>query len=520
MNQRLPLAGILVAGLGLCYVLFSLMLSGGNQLGDFFGYLLIAALIFGLIQPKISVLLMLAACGYMDWAKRLLVVADKVTQTDLTYVLSLAPGLMAGITLGTLLQAIQGRFRLGWLQVQALLVICFAMSISLVLSIKQSGGLMNALQEVANVAGYSFLLFVIPLLYPKYEEQVRLVRRVIFCYLPVAIYGMYQAAFGLADFEIAYLRTGMSILIGQLLSGEIRPFSTLNSPTALGVICGLLTLLAWASGPLNSRPRRLPTIGMALTGLMFFCGLLASTSRSDFIILIFGSIITWGSLRLNFLRLFYFTSSLAFLGLIISASWLQMRLADIQNFISSIIPPDTAFIESLTRVQTYSDRLEGFRHLSSNAQVWSLFGLSPEVAETIYSHDPLTQSLVSYGLVPVGIAIFFGIILLKRAHGGILRIKDKRERWLAALCLGGVGGILTTSLLGGSRTSIFPVMVFVWLMLSILWSRIEQAARPLSETTKEPHLNPRMLPTAEPLWHHSKPMLRFDAPSQIKNKLE
>ena len=98
--------------------------------------------------------------------------------------------------------------------------------------------------------------------------------------------------------------------------------------------------------------------------------------------------------------------------------------------------------------------------------------MSDEVQESIYSHDPLTQSLLAYGAVPVGLFILILGWLLIRTHRGMFLIKERRERWLAALALGTAGSVVATSMLSGSRTSIFPITVFLWLMLGFIWARI------------------------------------------------
>jgi len=472
MNQSRSPAGMIFAVIGMGYVLLSLLLSTGNQLGGFFGYLLGGSLLFGIWRPKAAVLLMLIISGYIDWAKRLLVVADRVTFTDLAFVLGLAPALMAGITIGAFFQGIQGRLAFGKNQLKAILVILVTLVVSLIIARKESGGVMAALQEVANTAGYSCFLFVIPLLYSKAEDQVKLIRWVLIAYLPIPLYGIYQAAFGLADYEIEYLKTGMSILIQQLITGDVRPFSTLNSPTALGAICGIMALWSFLSGPLTAKGRRFPHPVHFVLGICYVGGLLASTSRSDFFILIFGTVMTLTLMNPFLLKLFYGFAISGYITLILISGWLQSRLADIQIFISTLLPPEFQFIEQLTRVQTFSDRLEGFRQLSSNSQVWSLFGVSDEVRESIYSHDPLTQSLLAYGAVTVGLIIVIFGWLLTRTHRRMHLIKEPRERWLAALALGTAGSVVATSMLSGSRTSIFPITVFLWLMLGFIWARI------------------------------------------------
>lgn len=458
--------------LSMGYVLLSLLLSSGNQLGGLFGYLLAGSILLGVCNPKSAIIVLLVACGYIDLAKRLLVVADKVSYTDLAFVLGIAPALMAGIIIGAFFQIIQGRLRFGKTQLQALGVILITLILSLITARKANGGTMTALQEVANTAGYSCFLFVIPLLYSNLTDQIKLIRTVLIAYLPIPIYGIYQAAFGLAEYEIEYLKTGMSILIKQLLTGDVRPFSTLNSPTALGAVCGILALLSFLSGPLNDARKKLPGFLQFLLGMCYIGGLLASTSRSDFFIPILGALIAFTALSPTAIKLFYLVAVTCYLGLIMISGWLQERLADIQIFISTLLPPEFDFVEQLTRVQTFSDRLEGFRNLASNPQVWSFFGVTEEVKESIYSHDPLTQSLLAYGVIPVSLVILVCFVLLSRIHSGILLIPDQRERWMAALALGTTAGVVGTSMLSGSRTSIFPITVFIWLMLGIVWARI------------------------------------------------
>lgn len=492
---------MIFAVIGMGYILLSLLLSTGNQLGGFFGYLLGGALILGIGQPKAAVILLLIVSGYIDWGKRLLVVADRVTYTDLAFVLGIAPALMAGITISTFFKGVQGSVPMGKNQFKAIGVILATLALSLVVAIKQSGGVMAGLQEVANTAGYSCFLFVIPLLYAKVEDQVKLMKWALISYLPIPIYGVYQAAFGLAEYEIEYLKTGMSILIKQLMTGEIRPFSTLNSPTALGAICGIMALLSFLSGPLTAKNRKFPHPLFIILGLIYLAGLVASTSRSDLFIILSGGVMTVTVLNPLLVRLFYVVAFIGYITLILIAGWLQERLADIEGFIFSLFPADLQIVEQLTRIQTFSDRLEGFRHLAGNRQVWSLFGVSEEIRLSILCHDPLTHSILRFGIVPTGAALVILVWILIRTHKGLNAIKDKRERWLAALAMGTAGGVVVTSLLSGSRTSIFPVTVFLWLMISMVWSRISYSG---DTKNKSPSAAPKKQagPPQPRLQHH------------------
>ena len=99
------------------------------------------------------------------------------------------------------------------------------------------------------------MLFVMPVLFPRYEDALRVLRFTLWVFLPVALYGIAQQIDGFQPFEIAYLRTGLSIEIKQLLTNHVRAFSTLNSPTALGAVSAVLVVVCWF---LSRLPRPAP----------------------------------------------------------------------------------------------------------------------------------------------------------------------------------------------------------------------------------------------------------------------
>jgi hypothetical protein len=476
-SRGCPAAAIIGIGCVMAlYFIVSLMMTSGNQLGLLFRLILAGAALLGIWRPKAGVVLLLLMCGYTDLMKRLLVLVDKISYEDMTYVLATPPVLMVSLTVGTLAKCLGGSLKFGPLQTKSLGFITLCSVATLISSIGSYSGFSTTAQDLANGAAYSTFLLVIPLLFPDMASQMKLLKIVLIGYLPVAAYGVYQAMFGLAYFEVEYLKTGLSILISQLTTGEVRPFSTLNSPTALGAVCGMFALLAFLSGPLQTRSSTLPRMSALLVGICYVAGMIASTSRSDLFIIFAGAVMAFAALRRSSTSIVYGFALVSYVVLIFSAAWLQDRLANMQAVVSYYLPPNSVFIDQFTRVQTFSDRLEGFRHLVSDSRIWTLFGAGANVRDTLTSHDPLTSALLAHGVVPVTGAIVFLIALLTRVHRNIWALRDSRLRWMAAACLGTVWGLVATSMISGNRMNIFPVNVFMWLLLAMMWSAGAAAA--------------------------------------------
>jgi len=492
---------IMAALMGGLLIVMTILMSSGNVLGQFFKFLLATLFLFGVIFPKPGFYTLVVACGYFDLLKRLLVVADRVTYDDLTYVLGCPPALLGGVLLGLAGQFINGKRSMrpwNWFCLLMVPVICGA-----VYGHAKLAGLptKDAAQETINAGYYASLLVVVPLLFPHAAELRKTLRFTIWAYLPVAAYGIWQKVFGLAEFEITYLKTGMTILISHLIMGELRPFSTLNSPTALGAVCAAMAALClldrWHTPPEERRSsRRLLSI---LLGIVYVGGLIASTSRCDITILV--AALVCASLFMTRIKTnaAYFTATAAFVALVLASQYILDSIERLQYFLWSFTgTSEDQFANQMTRLGTYSDRLMGFSALSNDSRVWTLFGASKMVQESVHFHDPLTSLLLTFGSVP----LFFGgcicIALLSRIHRRIWEIEDQADRRLASLCLATALGMVAASLLGGSRLNVFPVGLHFWLLLgaatSVAWQiRPEPLAAPEDTvaTATESHEPPR-----------------------------
>ncbi len=484
----LTIIGAMIAAL---YVIASILLGGGNELAALCDYLLAAAVLIGLLFPKGSILVWLFLCAYTDLLKRFLIVSGRVSYTDLFSVLGIPPAMLGGIVASIILSALMGKHKLTAAHWRLFLISCVLVILSGVLAASEGkGGIGGILSGIANNGFYAMLLFVIPCLYKTSDEALRLLKSVLWIFLPVALYGIYQAIFGFQEFEIAYLKTGLSIEIKQLFNNEVRPFSTLNSPTALSAICGALAALAAVltlTPHPTSRRRVLGLIQGTFCTLIYLVGLIASTTRSSFIILPFVICGAFYFCSSRSTKLLYVTCAIAFLALVLSADFLLSNLGAWQSKISDLAG-ESEFGAQMARVATFSDRLMGFALLTKNPEVYTLFGYGADRgtdgSDPFYCHDLITGLLVRRGLLGLVLALGSVALALTKAHSAVLSIRHRPHRRIAATLLALSFSFVLVSVISGSILHIFPVNVFLWFFLGLL-VLVSQSAEATAEVEVE-----------------------------------
>ena len=477
MNSRNTVAPIaIIAGMlaGL-FVIASVLLSSGNQLAALCRFLLVGGFVFGFLFPRAGLLFWLGLCGYTDLLKRLLIVSGRISFNDLYYVLGMPPVMLGGITLAVLVGAVTGRFELQRGQWKLLFVACGLVLFSAALAAKESGGSLGAIgPAIANDGLYAILIFLVPVLFTTSDDVVRLCKHLVWLYLPVALYGVYQQLYGFQAFEVAYLKTGLSIEIKQLYADEVRAFSTLNSPTSFSVVCGALCAVSMilALTPRSEGPSKSLHPGIAAVfALIYIAGLMASASRSAFFVIavVMGGFFCFRSKAAT--KALYAVMLGCFLMLLFSANAILSNLDAVQAQIAGATG-GSDFAGKMARVSTFSDRLRGFAVLTTNPEAYTLFGYGGtrgiDPSDTLYSHDLLTNNLVSHGLVPVLAVLAVFVFMLVKAHGSIQRVADVRHRLLASAFLALAFSLFAVSMVSGSVLSIFPVNTFLWLSFGLL----------------------------------------------------
>ena len=483
VDRRSITMALLVGGTCLLgMLLVANMLSGsGNSLAKMARALAVAGLISGFINPRLGIYLLVISTAYLDLFKRMLVLYDRPTMLDLYYVLGVAPLIMGGVVAGVIMGALIGRVELKKINILALL---FAIGINAVVAIAavREGGSLKAVSDIANDAFYAFLLFVIPVLFRSVEDFWKLIRFVLWVFVPVALYGIYQSFFGLSLFEIAYLKSGLTIMVKELDGLRPRPFSTLNSAGALAFACAtlfVLSLLPWLVEKGKSPISKVRWV-YGLLAVIFFAGTVASVARSAHIIWMISlpSLFFFSTVRRTVF--FYAAATGGYLLLVINANWVLKMLPVWDSYMPKSLP----FLVQLTRLQTFSERLQSFNQLK-DPNTYSLFGLEHE----IFFHDEITAAIVRHGVIPVLCLAIIASVILVKIHKSLLQLTTLTERRAAALLLGLSAATFAGGALVGGIFGTFPSNVYWWLMMSAVLMMTLARRRDSLDLAEEPDLS-------------------------------
>ena len=506
------IGGMIVA----LYVAASILMDEGNQLAGLFFYMLLGSALLGVLAPRLSFFLFIIQSAYLDLFKRLMIIAGNVSFTDLFYVLGIAPVTVAGIATGLVARMVFGKTRAEGADVRRLVIAVLLNTGLATLTYVKGGGIGGTVREVANGSSYALLLFIVPLLFSTPDAVARCVRFIVFVYVPVAIYGIYQQFFGFQDFEIDYLRSGLSIEVKLLEGDRVRSFSTLNSATSLAVIASSLAALTLSLCMVGRRTqRRLMPDPVAVALVLLFLGAwMASTVRVGILLLPVAIAGTYLFRKPGTTRAFYSVLLVAFIALVASSAYLYNNIELWTSQVLEFTHSDT-FAAYMLNMNSYKERLHGFMNVLANPKAYSLFGMEEAIVQdsTFSSHDPLSASLLNYGIVPVALGLTIGGLALWRFHRVIFNMRDPTLQFFAASLMANAAGNLAVSMVNGSLLGTFPVNVFFWISLAFAASlrrtdsqrageRDEERSRTLAVTKRDAAMpfvrrpKPRLAPVA------------------------
>jgi len=466
------------------YAVFAVMLTQGNSISEMCQILMVGGVLLCFISPKSALVVWIISSGYMDLIKRLTVLSGKVSQMDLYYILGIHPLMLCGLCASIFIGALLGRQRLTKGDMKRFIAALFVMILVALMAAREKGLHPSAiLSDVANNGLYSMLLFVVPIMLPTLQSILKILRIIVIAYFPVAIYGIVQQAWGFQDFEVEYLLTGLSIEVKQLVANEVRAFSTLNSPTALSFVSAMCLTITWILGwqHVASITRcRLPKIIAFILIVVYFGALLSSTVRSAIVLVpvaVAGMLLFHHARRL---RLFYASLVVGFVGIVLGAEWLLLKLPDAMNKMAELAG-DSQFAGQILRVGTYTERLVGFSQVLGNPRAYSLFGFGSQRGglddPEFYNHDPLSTLLVRYGVLALLALLVGGALVVRYYHACVWRIKDPMAQRASALILSIPLGFLVASLMQGSVFGTFPLNLFSFLCFGMVESISVQAMK-------------------------------------------
>jgi hypothetical protein len=474
-SQRFsPLLGFFVVCASLI-VIASVLLGNGNQFSMLFRYVLILGFVSGLLLPRPALIFWLVLCAYTDLLKRLMIVSGRVEMSDLYSVLGLPPVMLFGITFSVLMGGLSGRQPLKSIHWRLFATSCLLTLVGAVFAIREKGGSVSAsVAAIANFGSYTLLIFVVPALFKDSRDVLKLAKVLLWTYLPVAAYGMFQQFHGFQDFELEYLKSGLTIEIKQLYAHEVRPFSTLNSPTALSVVCAFLAVMSLMLTYIPQRDGRGMLLGSkaaATFAAIYLAGMVASTSRSSVVLVIIALVGFIGFRSRRGTQGLYVGLVASFIALVLMANTILLNLDGLQAHISEATG-DGQLATQLSRVGTFSDRLQGFQNLATNPQAYTLFGYGgargSKKDDDFYSHDIISNILVKHGVVALLAIMLVGGLMLVRLHRRVWCIQDRHHRLLAAAFLSLAFSFFPLSAVSGNVIGVFPVNTLLWLCFGML----------------------------------------------------
>ncbi len=483
MSSRLPLT---LAAVGLVfYILFSVLLGGGNVIGGVAFYAALASCLFGLLKPGPAMRYLVILAAYSDLLKRLMILDGRFGMMDILWVRALCPMTLAGIFGGVLARGLHdGSFFKG--RNIATLLLCIGGFGLAGVSAYRAGGGFTALTSLADGAAYVFLLFIVPGVLRTPGEILRFVKFTLIVFAPVAVYGIKQQLMGLSEFEIDYLKSGFTILSKHLEDGRPRPFSTLTDSSPFGTscaVCACMALLVRAHYRSNGRPDW--SLAGPLLWFVFVCGTVASLTRTANVNWLLPLLLLPFFRRGGLTTMVYAAMAVSFVGACLFAQPLKevvttVTLWGMDHF------GDSALGEQLTRFWTLGARLDGMHELAHNPKMWTLFGYGPKVTEQLLasgevaSHDIISNILLKSGWISLLILLVLAVLCLVSIHRSVLRLRDTGVFAMCIWLLATEFGLLVHNVFAGNVTATFPVNFFFWFIAGAVNAivRWQQAKEP------------------------------------------
>lgn len=459
-----------ILGLG---CLFSIMIgvqvtdAESNGLATLSRYIGAATFIAAMISPRLGIYLVLSMCPVLDLFKRCLILFTTVNMLDVASVLAIAPVTMAGAVGGTFFNRLVFRRKAAVPGEGKLFLILLAITSLVIISgvLHNADSKFTLLRNLAEACIYVCQILLIPIYFPRTEDIATLLRWCLVIFVPVALYGVWQKVFGISDFETRYLLSGLTVTSGDYFASG-RVFSTLNSNHSFSVTmacCAIISLLQrqlpatakWEVWTKN-RSRWLFAVFCLATAI--------SLRRTGWLLIVFslaGAVCFRTRLRTI---VFYSICFLGGLAIIFNAEYVYTQLPTWEARLQSNIPG----YDQALQLQTFNDRLSSFQTLRDNHDIWSLFGLPAEQRDSIFVHDAITQTIVSYGVI--GMLAFLGVLVLvlSISHRLVWRAKDSADLYYAALLLSFVFSNLFVGALMQSHIDIFPVNFIFWMCTGAL----------------------------------------------------
>ncbi len=448
---------LVVIGLYLSsFLTFQVLTDYRNNLSSLFKHLAVGGLILGFITPRMGIYVLLIVCGYQDLLKRCLLFFGQAYFVDVITVLSIAPLLFAGICGGIVFARTRSGQFFDKKESKLLCLAIVMISVGVLMSAVSSGSLKSAVVAGSSFFAYIPMIVFSGILFPTLRDQRAYIRAALLIFIPVALYVFKQAFFGFSNFEIAYMKSGLTVISEGLLGGPVRPFSTMSSPHSLGIV---LAMLFSFSIYMALSSNRLRVLYWALA-FLYAGALIPGFGRTHWAMALMMPLCFFAFRSRGLTRGLYAMAVSGLVLLIAASGWLR---EDDNLFKFSVgQESNNEWVRAVGTSGTMGDRVNGFYDWSRNPEKWTLFGEKKNDAAGIQTHDMLGSFLKKYGVTGfLGILSFtaYGLFL---THRGVLRLRDPGKRLLCICYLSIIFSTLFTGAGSGMHIHMFPVSYLFW----------------------------------------------------------
>jgi|GEM_PF-1730486 len=455
-----PIVGSIGAAIGTVWLLQAV-----NPLAALSAFAAGIFLLVSIVSPRSGLFVLMGVCAYSDLVKRMLVMFRELSFDQISYVLMAAPIIVVGLLTSLLTRRAFHMVRLNRADLVLGGIAIFLAVLNFALEIRANSSSLEAIRSAVNHGVFCGVAVVGLRAFRNAEDLEKFLRATLLIFLPVPLYAFWQLAFGYADFEVEYLRSGLTVEIKQLFEIRPRPFSTLNSAGVVGTLCAGFFVIAtypWITRRIRQF-RRAESVGSILVATIYFAGAVGSLVRSSHAVWIIALFSLWCFRSAVRTRVFYTAVFVGIVSMIGFAGWIQenLHLIDPARYATS------DYGASALSILTYNDRLTGFINLTASTQMYSWFGI-PQAQQgfgATYSHDPISGLIMKVGVVGF-LMVLVGVISgLRWIHTHILALAPGRGRELAVLLMSLLAGWLCTEVLVNSVITVFPLNALFWLFV-------------------------------------------------------
>jgi len=484
---------VLIGFLAALYVIIEVLNSRAG-IGQLYLYFAIAAFILGVVAPRPGMNVLAFCSIYIDVFKRLMIIGGMPTRVEVSYILSIPPLLIAGIAISLVLSLAFSRAPIGRDIIIAFIVATlFALFSMLGMLTSENTGGLSSVGSLVNQCMYSYLIFIVPVLFPNSEQLRKYLHYFFVLIIPSVFYMFWQAYFGYAGYEYDYLASGLTIEgknLVESMAGELRCFSTFNGcGTAATIYAIFITYCFVSFRPDNLSPTTMQRIGKLLFIPLFILAAYFTISRT-------GWFCGLGSLFIYFMmgskvraKLGIICAVGSFILFVLAAPYMQESgmLGTIERTLKRVVVEitDDPRAQRAVVLGTVGDRLQGWVNLTQEPKLWQPFGFTAAGidmksgnSDFRWGHDALIDSLIRFGYVPLFIALVSGAYLFSLLFRYMYSLSNASMRFkMTRLCLALCFGILVGAMGNGAQFRNFPQNFYFVVWLAIPFAVYQQAMR-------------------------------------------